>query len=656
MEDIRDILAKCKDLNLLYIEDNEISRKSATAMFNEFFKNVYLAVDGLDGLEKFKQNDIDLIVTDLNMPNMSGFEMIKQIKKIDKDISILILTAHSEHNYLLESIKLNVDGYIIKPLEVYGFIDTLDRVVSNILLKRMNQTNLNFLNQYQEITDRSSIVSKTDPKGIITYVNKNFCNMSGYTKDELLGKNHNIVRHPDNPPKLFEELWNTIKDKKETWEGVIKNINKEGKSYYVKSTIRPILDNHGEIVEYIALRTDISDIMNHKRQLSDLVETFSNPIIVFIQIEDFSDIENFFGHKLSEQLQEEFSKHLFKFIPKEYDFSKIFILDKGKFALAKELPECEVKSSDIIERIKTYQDDIHDKKIKIFGLDYNISTSMSLAYGENALENASHGQKLLEQNKGNFLIANQLAKKEYDKASKNIEILQIIKNALNNQKIISYFQPLVDNQTKEIKKYESLVRLENEKGEILTPFSFLDIAKKGKYYTHITSVILDNSFEALKKTNKEISINISALDIENQTIREKIYSLLEENKDKASKIIFELLEDEDVKDFNIIKAFVRDVKRMGVRIAIDDFGTGYSNFERLLNYQPDILKIDGSLIKNIHKDKSALLTVKTIVSLAKELKIKTTAEFVENEEIFKVIVKLGVDYSQGYYFGKPTPL
>lgn len=120
--------------------------------------------------------------------------------------------------------------------------------------------------------------------------------------------------------------------------------------------------------------------------------------------------------------------------------------------------------------------------------------------------------------------------------------------------------------------------------------------------------------------------------------------------------MFELLEDENVKNFNIIKEFIINIKKMGVKIAIDDFGAGYSNFERLLDYQPDILKIDGSLIKNIDKDKSAHLTVKTIVSLSKELGIKTTAEFVENEAIYNIVTELGIDYSQGYHFGKPEPL
>jgi EAL domain-containing protein (putative c-di-GMP-specific phosphodiesterase class I) len=120
--------------------------------------------------------------------------------------------------------------------------------------------------------------------------------------------------------------------------------------------------------------------------------------------------------------------------------------------------------------------------------------------------------------------------------------------------------------------------------------------------------------------------------------------------------VFLLLEDENVKDFNIIKEFIRHVKQRGVKIAIDDFGSGYSNFERLLEFEPDILKIDGSLIRNIVQDSYTKSIVKTIVLFAKTQNIKTIAEYVENEHIFNILNELGVDYSQGYYFGKPEAL
>ena len=102
--------------------------------------------------------------------------------------------------------------------------------------------------------------------------------------------------------------------------------------------------------------------------------------------------------------------------------------------------------------------------------------------------------------------------------------------------------------------------------------------------------------------------------------------------------------------------FISRVKDYGVQIAIDDFGAGYSNFERLNDYQPDIIKIDGSFVKNIETSQLSLSVVKTIIAFAKVQNIKIVAEYVENENIYHILKNLGVNYSQGYYFGKPQPL
>jgi len=126
--------------------------------------------------------------------------------------------------------------------------------------------NISLLNEYKAAVDQGTIVSKTDPKGIITYANSKFCEISGYRGDELLGKPHNIVRHPDMPAEAFRQMWATIKAKK-TWHGLVKNRKKDGNSYIVEATIKPILDHTGEIVEYIAIRHDITEVFQLKEEV-----------------------------------------------------------------------------------------------------------------------------------------------------------------------------------------------------------------------------------------------------------------------------------------------------------------------------------------------------------------------------------------------------
>jgi len=654
-----DIIKYSNKLNLLYVEDHQELREETKSFFQNFFNNIITAVDGYDGLDKFINNDIDIIITDMNMPKLDGLEMIEKIRQIDKHIPILALSAYNETNYLINCIKLGVDGYLLKPIYTEQFLTELSKVVEKIKLKYDIENNINFLEQYQDATNNSSIVSKTDTHGIITYVNDEFCNISGYSRDELIGKNHNIIRHPDNPREIYKKIWEVIKVKKEIYKGLIRNIDKYGKSYYVKTTIKPILDKSNNITEYIALRDDITDIMNPKKQLDDAVQNAKEPVVVYLKIEEFDTLEEFYGNEAVEKIQDKITTFLEDNLPKDCMFERVYQLGHGEYAMFNEKSICfEDKDEDtFISNLKIFQESIKSGMVDINGVDYDLSLLLSVAYdAQNILESAKLGIKRLLKTKQTFIISNNFAQIEYEKAQKNLKTISMVKKAISDFKIVSHFQPIINNKTQKIEKYESLVRLINEDGDILSPFFFLDTAKKGKYYSQITNMVLNNSFKALNDTKMSISVNLSALDIEQKATRDKIFELLEENKEHSSRIIIELLEDESVRDFKIIASFIDDVKAFGVKIAIDDFGAGYSNFERLIDYKPDILKIDGCLIRDIETNSYSHCVVKTIVSFAKEQNIKTIAEYVENEEIFNILDELGVDYSQGYYFGKPETL
>jgi len=656
MEDLESVIQYTKQLKLLYVEDNADTRDATMVVLEEFFDDIVIANDGADGFEKFNTNDINLIITDINMPQLNGIEMSKKIRKYDKDISILILSAYNESEYFVDSIKLGVEGYLIKPIYIEQFVAVLKRVVQKAILKDENEKNLNLLHQYQEITDKSAIVSKSDTKGIITYANDKFCKLSGYSKEELIGKPHSIIRHPDVPADTFKNLWETIKNKKQIWQGLIKNKSKNGKAYYVQSTVKPLLDKNGEILEYIALRYDITDIMNQKRLLCDYIDSVQDPIMALVQVLGIEDIEKFYGQKLYQSIEEKLAFILNEKLKEDLTFKNVFMLGRTHYAFVCDKSCCVDDVETIIKGLKNFKKKIQDTKISIDYIECDISLRISFAYGKKVLENTQYGMNQLIKNNDTFILANNLAEEEQYMARQNLQILKTVKSALEDFRIISYFQPIVDNKTQCISKYESLVRLIDETGKTISPFIFLDITKRGRYYSEITHRVIENSFNALKNTTKDISINLSILDIERESTRQNIFRLLNTHKEHASRVVFELLEDEDVEDFKVIESFISDVKKLGVKIAIDDFGTGYSNFERLVNYKPDILKIDGSLVKNIETSKLSLSVIKTIIAFAKEQKIQTVAEYVENENIFNILKNLGVDYSQGYYFGKPDIL
>ena len=644
-------------LRLLFVEDDDTSRELMQMILEEYFSEIVVAKDGEDGLKKFHEGRIDLILTDINMPKMNGFEMIEQIRAINREIPVLILSANSDTEHLVHAIELNISGYVLKPINVAQMERELQKIIQTLALKEEIKERSHLLEEYQEVVDAGLIVSKTDLNGVITYVNDNFCTISGFSREELLQKPHSIVRHPDNPKDIYTDLWNTISVEKKLWSGVIKNRKKSGGSYYVKSYVKPILDTNGNILEYIALRNDITEVMNPEKQLRNCLSNKKESVLLYMKLDEFSMVKELFDDSIIEMIENTLVKKISTYLPFAISTPKVFQLRNGTFASILDGELFEKNKNEMLHKIHDMIHTIKKDVINLGEFEYNVSIVASLSYGnDKRIENAILGTKKLLNDGGCLLIANDLVQKEEDIIKNNMDTLIMIQKALDNDKILSYFQPIVNNKTAQTVKYESLVRLEDQTGKILSPYFFLDTAKKGRYYTHITQQVLKNSFDALQKIDTEISINLSALDIENMEINRYIIELLKQNKSNASRLVFELLEDESVKNRETIIEFIQKVKAYGVKIAIDDFGSGYSNYERLLEYQPDILKIDGSLIKNIQTDDYSLSIVKSIVTFAKEQNFETVAEFVENENIFNILKALGVNYSQGYYFSIPKPL
>lgn len=510
--------------------------------------NLIIATDGQNGLIKFNEQNVDLIITDLKMPQLDGLSLIKEIRNLDhinNDVPVIIISAHEDINTLRSSIKYDVQGFILKPVVFSKLTQAIDKVKRKYLKK---------------------------------------------------------------PQRLYTDKLN-------------RNDNLE----------------YGEHI------------------LIEHLDSIDSSIVIFIKINEFKYLNLSLTSKISKKLQKRFAKKLFSHIPRTCAFTRIYILEEGGFVFARPCNNKDIKDN-FYKEIKAFKNYINNAKIKIGLVDYTLSIRVSLAYGKNTYENAKVGMSRLVETKQEFIIATNLLEKERDKAFEKLRQFTVLKEALNNYNIVSYFQPIINNKTKEIEKYESLVRLIDSEKNVLSPYFFLGIAKEGKYYQKITSIILENSFRALFYTNKSISINLSAIDIEKIETRKTFISLLKRYKTDASRIILELLENETIQDKLITKIFLKEIKEYGVKVAIDDFGSGLSNFSRVLEYQPDFIKIDGSLIKNIHNDTIAQNMVETIVSFSKKQNIQTIAEYVENEEIYNTISKLGVDYSQGYYFGKPAPL
>lgn len=234
--------------------------------------HILYATNGEQALQRAEKNEVDLILLDMMMPVLDGLETCKRLKGDSRytSIPIIFLTAKNDEESLLKAFDAGAVDYISKPFlrrELIARVTThLNLRITQKSLASELSDNKELLKQYKKIVDQSSIVTKSDPNGRITYANDNFCTISGYTLEELIGKPHSIVRHPEMSSAFYKEMWETIRAKR-PWNGIVKNLTKEGKVYIVDAVVSPILNSKDEIVEYISLRKDITPIIELKEEI-----------------------------------------------------------------------------------------------------------------------------------------------------------------------------------------------------------------------------------------------------------------------------------------------------------------------------------------------------------------------------------------------------
>jgi diguanylate cyclase (GGDEF)-like protein len=418
------------------------------------------------------------------------------------------------------------------------------------------------------------------------------------------------------------------------------------------------------------LYTDaLTHLPNRTKLLLDMVGTES-PVLFLINIDSFSTINDLYGYKIGDQLLALLATKLNKAIAlfkSVYKFDKephgwmLYKLSSDEYAFL--MPEAPTKGEQekIAYSIYHLIDNAH---FWCQGIDIEIKVTIGISDSDkitlddwdkpkNTISDADMALKKAKNEGLSFLFY----KDEMDLKTnyiKNIECAKKLKNAIAEERIVPYFQPIQDIKTGKIQKYEVLMRMIDDGGCAIGPLSFLEVAKSSKQYAKLTRIIVQKSFEWFADKPYEFSINISYEDITDEETKQYIIDMLQKYN-IGKRVIFEFLESEGIKNYEDVKAFIEEVRKYGCKCAIDDFGSGYSSFEHILTLKTEYLKIDGSIIKNIDKDNDAKAIAKAIVSFANDLGIKTVAEFVHSEDVMRTVTELGITYAQGYLISEPKP-
>jgi c-di-GMP phosphodiesterase len=436
-----------------------------------------------------------------------------------------------------------------------------------------------------------------------------------------------------------------------------KLLSQQHDQYVINMTDITTLEHYKEQLEFSherlnnQLHTDELTKLPNRLALSEKVLEQNIVSLIFINIDGFKEINDFYGVQTGDKVLCEFADLLTQFTStRRHD---IFRLAGDEFAI---YISYEYKRDAIVTFVAKMLTQIasHDfydisnkRKINLTATAGIVVRTQSAS----AFVNADIALKTAKKQKKPFMSYDE-SEATKDEFGANLEWANKLKIAFENDCIVPYFQPIYNNKTHKIEKYEALVRLIDEENKPIAPFFFLDVAKRSHQYFQLTETMLRKTFEYFKDYEHEFSINLCESDLADYSMNDYIINLLERYQ-FGSRVVFEIVETESINDYELVKNFIKRVKEHDAKIAIDDFGSGFSNFQHISELDLDYLKIDGSLIQNILIDPHRLAIVETISNFAKRLGIKTIAEFVDSKEVQDKIVELGIDYTQGYFISPP---
>ncbi len=437
---------------------------------------------------------------------------------------------------------------------------------------------------------------------------------------------------------------NGYKEKNEIISGkfylIIRNALKQYEQY------KELKANRDEI--YKKLTTNEVTGLPNRMKLTENLDTIGEKSLILINIDDFSLINEHNGFDFGNEVLRAFAK----FLEKKYSkYAQVFHLHSDNFTLLCIKLDGETTEGNIL-RIK---DDIAKYTFTVNGMKTRLTASIGIALSEsgNIIQKAEFALK----------EARRYGKNSIKKYTNDLNILRTIhtnslwstrvRDALHDNKMHAYFQPIQEVKTGKIIKYETLIRLEYE-NEIYAPFHFLDAALYSGQIFKIFQFVLEEACKKAAQSSYLFTVNVSQYDMQYPDFLQITKEIVKKYNLPHSRITFEILENDSIAHNKNIQVLLNELHAEGFKLAIDDFGAQCSNFGQLNNLPVDFIKIDGAYIKNITTDENSQIVTSTIVDFAHKKGIPVIAEFVCSKEIYDYVSALGVEYVQGYEIAEPS--
>ena len=558
----------------------------------------------------------------------------------------------------------------------------------DISVRKKNDEQIRKLSQ--AVDQSPNLILITDTEANIEYANPKMHEITGYSIDEVIGRNISIFAPDEGSIDHYKTFWDTVKSGKE-WRGTFYNKKKSGELYWARESIAPIKDENSKITHFVAIQEDIteakkvSEQLNYQATHDALTELInrrefenrvnrtidtaklnnSRHVLCYLDLDQFKIINDTCTHVAGDELLKQFANILLS----NFRFrDTVGRLGGDEFAVLLEhcsVQQAEKHAQELLDKVSDFQFHWNNTSFRIgvsigiVAIDQNTQNiSVLLSHADISCYAAKHAGR-------HCIHVFQASDNDLAFVHKELQWISRINRALNENLFNLYIQPIVqlNSYLKPPDHFEVLIRLQDSRGEIIPPGAFLPAVERFNLSLQLDQWVISGVFDWIQKVGQQnsrapfLSINLSGQNLGNKQLLAFIKSQFKTHQDVSTEqICFEITETAAINNLTDAKAFISELSELGCKFSLDDFGSGLSSFDYLKNLPVDLLKIDGQFVKDIVNDPIDAALVKSINEIGHVMGKKTIAEFVENKQILEILATLKVDYVQGYYLGRPQSI
>lgn len=671
---------------VLYVEDDAIIRKMVMLMIGARFPDlaVSIAVNGEEGLELFKCQKPDIVLTDVRMPLMDGIRMAREIKRLRKETRIIVITADSDINRMLEAIDIGINHYVLKPINKSKILTALEECISGIRQERQVRGQGEFIRKLSRAVEQSPVaIMITDTAGTIEYVNPRFTRLTGYPPEEALGRNPRILRSGETTPEQYRRLWETITAGAE-WRGEFQDRNRNGELFWVSASISPITDGEGKITHFISFQEDISErkqsdetirrmayfdsltslpnrhffhellqkslaqAQRHKHQLG----------VLFLDLDRFKYINDTLGHLVGDQLLQSVAQRLKECCRREGD--TVARCGGDEFMVL--LPELEE-----IQETARMARKIIDAFANPFLLpDHRLSISTCIGISvfpddggdaETLIKKADMAMyRAKEEGKGKYhLYTPSMDSRAFERMS----LENGLRKGLEREEFILCYQPKVNIMTGRIISVEAVARWLHPEFGPVPPSQFIPLAEETGLIVPLGEWALraacaqNKAWQEAGYSPVRVAVNFPFRRFSQLNLAELAEKALNDTGLAPCWLELEIKENIMLADQEATVGTLRRLRALGVHIAIDDFGAGRANSGCMENLTMDALKSDPPLVGGMDSGHDDEVAGERLPGMSRSLNLNVPAAGGATEGQRILLKSLDGEGMQGFLFSRP---